>query len=124
MKKNGLTTAANQREEEPVLITSTGAIFEEFLPKESESGMSQMSTKEVCNALTNLPMTWFANEETIFSPFPNFFLQGLKERTLGKGKTFRASRKIKKYDEDFDPKSFATETAVDVYTKAHMALSE
>jgi len=95
MKKNGLTTAANQREEEPVLITSTGAIFEEFLPKESESGMSQMSTKE-----------------------------GLKERTLGKGKTFRASRKIKKYDEDFDPKSFATETAVDVYTKAHMALSE
>ena len=54
----------------------------------------------------------------------DFFLQGLKERTLGKGKTFRASRKIKKYDEDFDPKSFATETAVDVYTKAHMALSE
>ena len=55
MKKNGLTTAANQREEEPVLITSTGAIFEEFLPKESESGMSQMSTKEVCNALPTKP---------------------------------------------------------------------
>ena len=70
------------------------------------------------------PDCQFANEEAIFSPFPNFFLQGLKERTLGKGKTFRASRKIKKYDEDFDPKSFATETAVDVYTKAHMALSE
>ena len=66
MKKNGLTTSANQREEEPVLITSTGAIFEEFLPKESESGMSQMSTKEVCNALPSLrPL--FANEETIFS---------------------------------------------------------
>ena len=57
MKKNGLTTSANQREEEPVLITSTGAIFEEFLPKESESGMSQMSTKEVCNALPTLPKT-------------------------------------------------------------------
>ena len=67
MKKNGLTTSANQKEEEPVLITSTGAIFEEFLPKESESGMSQMSTKEVCNALRSLLRPLFANEETIFS---------------------------------------------------------
>ena len=67
MKKNGLTTSANQKEEEPVLITSTGAIFEEFLPKESESGMSQMSTKEVCNALPSLLRPLFANEETIFS---------------------------------------------------------
>lgn len=94
MKKMGVITPAQiNPSETPILITSTGAIFEPFTPKETESGS-------------------FLSKEK------------LKEKTLGKGKTFRATRKIRRFDDDWDPRVFAEQTSVEVYTKAHKALSE
>jgi len=93
MKKNGIFTPAQvNSSENPLLITSTGAIIEAFAPKESEV---KLLTKE-----------------------------GMKAKTLGKGKTFRATRKLRRYDDDWDPKIFAEQTAPDIYIKAHKALSE
>ena len=48
----------------------------------------------------------------------------MKDKAFGKTKTFRATRKIRKFDDDFDPRTFGTEVAVDIYVRAHKALSE
>ena len=46
-------------------------------------------------------------------PFDEFFLiQGAKKQVsalTSKGKSFNATRKIRRFDDDFDPKTFATE---------------
>merc|ERR1719232_244302 len=60
-KKLGVYQPANtDTSEKPLLITSTGVILEPFQPKESEPGMSSLLTKE-----------------------------GMKDKTVGKTKTFR-----------------------------------
>ena len=54
-----------------------------------------------------------------------FFPQGAKQRTLvaqRKTKTLLAVRKIRKYDEAFDPRTFVEE-AQDVYIQAHKLLA-
>ena len=47
----------------------------------------------------------------------------IKDKTLKMGKSFRATRKIRKYDDDFDPRAFAS-IAEEIYIKAHSALAE
>ena len=60
-------------------------------------------------------------------PFDEFFLmQGAKKQVsalTSKGKSFNATRKIRRFDDDFDPKTFATATALDTYIKAHQAMA-
>lgn len=54
------------------------------------------------------------------------FLQGAKqsvELLSKKSKSMLAARKIRKYDEDFEPKEFSEE-AHNIYIKAHTALAE
>ena len=46
----------------------------------------------------------------------------LKDKTLKMGKSFRATRKIRKYDDEFDTRAFAS-IAEDIYIKAHSALA-
>ena len=47
----------------------------------------------------------------------------LKDGGMGWGKSLRAKRKMRRYEDDFDETEFA-EKAVDIYIKAHEALAE
>ena len=98
LKKQGvLPTAPNQ--EFPMYLASSGAAFDEYIPPESDAKASIISgTKQ-----------WL-QEKTV-------------DPTKKKYKTFKAVRRIRNYDEDFDPRKWVDE-AQEIYIEAHRALAE
>lgn len=53
--------------------------------------------------------------------------QGAKQRVTAittRGSTFKAVRKVRSFDDDFDPRGFAEDLAQEIYVKAHKALSQ
>jgi len=96
MKKQGMMHPVPSVAEAPLYIGATGAVIEPFTPPETDS-YADLITKE------------------------GAMKQGsaIKSKT----KTFRATRKVRGYDDEFDPKKFATTTALDIYIKAHQALA-
>ena len=66
------------------------------------------------------------NDDNEFQPVHFFSTQGASNKVsavTGKGKTFMAVRKIRQFEENFDPKEFG-ETAQDIYIKAHKAMAK
>ncbi len=63
---------------------------------------------------------------TIILPWP-IFVQGAKQRSydqvMRRGKSYRAVRKVRNFEEDFDPRTFVDE-AQQIYIDAHKCLSE
>eukprot|EP00095_Tigriopus_kingsejongensis_P006373 maker-scaffold42_size484952-snap-gene-3.27 protein:Tk06373 transcript:maker-scaffold42_size484952-snap-gene-3.27-mRNA-1 annotation:"probable 39s ribosomal protein mitochondrial precursor" len=93
-KRSGLHPPS-QEKEQPMYMASTGAYMDEFVVPEGDGRASILSK------------------------------QGAKDSALTvqkKGKTLLATRKIRKYDDDFDAGRFP-EDALDIYTKAHEALA-
>merc|ERR1719184_213210 len=82
-------------QEAPMFLGATGAIIDEYQPPAAD-GYAQLLTKE-----------------------------GAKKQVsslTSKGKTFRATRKIRQFDDEFDPKAFGS-LALETYIKAHKALA-
>ncbi|KAG5676104.1 hypothetical protein PVAND_005958 [Polypedilum vanderplanki] len=94
MKKRGIAPPRPYMER-PFYISSTGGIFEPYVPPEGDGKVS--SVKGV--------------------------IKEKAEFVEKKGKSWTAIRKIRSYDEDFESKEFA-EQAQDIYIKAHEALVE
>lgn len=95
MKRMGMFPAKNTMETQ-FFMASTGAVFDPYVPPEGD-GRSSLLSKE-----------------------------GAKERmslVTGKGKSLMATRKLKKYDEDFSNQGFI-DLAQDIYIKAHEALAK
>ena len=96
MKKLGMLQPRAPLQEVPMFIASTGVNFDAYSPPEEDSAVR------------------------IFSK------AGAKERVgkiTSKGKSFKATRKIRSFDEDFDPKTFGSEVAQQIYIDAHKCLS-
>jgi len=97
MKKLGLKPPpASPYTEKPTYISSTGTLLDSYVPPEGDGKASLVSTTKA---------------------------KQLQEAAFGKGKTMSSVRKIRKYDEDFDPRVFAEE-AQQIYIDAHRALAE
>jgi len=94
MKKMGIEPSTPYQEK-PFYIGSTGAILDEYVPVEGDGKASLISREGGKQAVD------FAK---------------------GKGKTMSSVRKIRKYDEDFDPRTFVDE-ALEIYKAAHDCLA-
>jgi len=95
MKKMGVAPMS-QYQEKPTYISSTGTIIDQYVPAEGDGKASIISltgTKQVAS------------------------------KVQGKGKTMSSVRKIRKYEDEFDPKEWV-EQAEDIYKKAHEALAD
>jgi len=95
MKKLGIAPST-PAQEKPIYISSTGTLIDEYVPPEGDGKASLISAA------------------------------GAKQVTdvvKGKGKTMRSVRKIRSYQEDFDPRDWVEE-AEQIYINAHNALSE
>lgn len=60
------------------------------------------------------------------SEFYVVFMQGLKQvgtRIEKKSKSYLTVRKIRSYDEDFDPELFARDVAQDIYIDLHKTMA-
>jgi len=95
MKKMGLEPPS-QYSEKPLYISSTGAILEAYVPPEGDGKASMISTSKA---------------------------KEVAEKGKGKGKTMLSVRKIRSYDEDFDPREWVDE-AMEIYIAAHKALAD
>lgn len=93
MKKRGIEPPRPYFER-PFFISSTGGIFEPYVPPEGDGKRTSV--------------TGFIKDKTEF--------------VEKKGKSWNAIRKIKNYDEDFDKTEFA-QHAQDIYLKAHELLA-
>lgn len=93
MKKRGIVPPRPYMER-PFYISSTGGIFEPYVPPEGDGKTSSITG----------------------------VLKEKAEFVEKKGKSWNAVRKIRSYDEDFDTKDFALQ-AQDMYIKAHEALA-
>nr|CAG4645807.1 EOG090X0DDP [Lynceus sp. MCZ IZ 141354] len=93
MKEKGILPH-RQWLERPTFISSTGGVFEPYVPPEGDGKLSAIS---VSGAKQNL------------------------EFVSKKGKSMMAVRKIRQFDDDFEPKEFA-QLAQEIYLKAHEAL--
>ena len=94
MKKMGIEPSAPYSEK-PFYISSTGAILEAYVPAEGDGKASLLSTEGAKQML---------------------------DKGKGKGKTMSSVRKIRSYEEDFDPRTFVDE-AMEIYIAAHKALA-
>jgi len=95
MKRLGEAPLRERYSEKPLYLSCTGGVLDDYVPPEGDGKASVVST------------------------------EGAKQRTLvaqRKTKTLLAVRKIRKYDEAFDPRTFA-EQAQDVYIQAHKLLA-
>ncbi|ESO10831.1 hypothetical protein HELRODRAFT_72310, partial [Helobdella robusta] len=95
MKKEGMTPP-RRFQERPIIIASTGSVFEPYVPPEGDGLASRLSGKGAKQRLTELEM---------------------------KGKSFLQLRKIKPYEENFDIKVFA-EKSLDIYKEAMKLLEK
>lgn len=94
MKKIGVSPPS-EYSEKPTYISSTGVVIDQYVPVEGDGKASLISltgTKQVT------------------------------DKVKGKGKTMMSIRKIRKYEDEFDPKEWVGE-AEDIYIKAHEALA-
>nr|CAG4648877.1 EOG090X0DDP [Polyphemus pediculus] len=82
--------------EKPIFLSATGGVFEAYVPPEGDGKVSVLSKEGAKQSL-------------------EFFSK--------KSKSMLAVRKIRSFDEDFDPKEFS-EVAQQLYIKAHKALAE
>jgi len=94
MKKIGIEPSVPYTEK-PFYISSTGAILDAYIPAEGDGKASLLSKKGA---------------------------QEIYDKSKGKGKTMRSVRKIRSYEDDFDPRNF-TEEALEIYIAAHNALA-
>lgn len=94
-KKMGVAPLSSYQER-PVYISSVGALLDEYIPPEGEGKASLLSVSK--------------GSET-------------KDLMKSKGKTMLAMRKIRKYEEDFDPRDWVNEAMV-VYMEAHKAMAD
>lgn len=92
--------------ERPITVASTGGILDEYKPKEGSAKIDWMDKEAT-------------TEETGWSVSKAFG----KAKDKGLAKTFRASRKIRTFDDNFDGSSFATQEGTEVYINAHKALA-
>jgi len=95
LKKSGEAPLRERYTEKPLYLSCTGGVLDDYVPPEGDGKASVVST------------------------------EGAKQRTLvaqRKTKTLLAVRKIRKYDEAFDPRTFV-EQAQDVYIAAHKLLA-
>ena len=100
----------SQYTEVPVHIAATGAVFEEFNPPEGDTNPDLISK--------------LSPEESESSGWKERIKEKLGASVeKAKSKTFRATRKIRKFDDNFDPSSFASQEAKEVYINAHKALA-
>jgi len=95
MKKMGVEPPS-QYSEKPLYISSTGAILEAYVPPEGDGKASLISTSKAKEVM---------------------------DKGKGKGKTMLSVRKIRSYDEDFDPREWVDE-AMEIYIEAHKALAD
>ncbi|KAK8729209.1 hypothetical protein OTU49_008677, partial [Cherax quadricarinatus] len=95
MKEKGIQPT-RPWQEKPIVISSTAGTFEPYVPPEGDGKLSTTSK---------------AGAKQKFQ-----FLEK-------KGKSMMAIRKIRQYDEDFDPKDFAEE-AQKIYIDTHKALAD
>jgi len=95
MKEQGLLPPRSWVEK-PVFISSTSGIFEPYVPPEGDGKLSALSLGRA--------------------------KQGMEFLTK-KSKSMLAVRKIRSFDDDFDPKMFPQECQ-DIYMKAHEALAK
>ena len=92
--------------ETPVYIASTGAVFEEFRPPEGDGNWNVDRITD-----TTEPSSWSLSKT----------LRSSLEKA--KSKTFRATRKIRTLDDNFDASNFAMHEGKEVYINAHKALA-
>ncbi len=95
MKKAGRPAPDGEHDERPMYVSCMGAVVDEYVPPEGD-GKASIVSKE-----------------------------GAKQTAIAaqaKTKTVIAVRKIRKYDEHFDPRAFAAEEAQEIYVKSHEAL--
>jgi len=95
MKKMGVNPPS-QYQEKPMYISSTGAVLDPYVPPEGDGKASLISTDKA--------------KEVV-------------DKGKGKGKTMSSIRKIRSYDEDFDPREWVDE-AMEIYIAAHRALAD
>lgn len=95
MKKLGVQPPSPYMEK-PMYISSMGAVVEEYVPPEGDGKASLVSLEK-------------AGQMT--------------DAVKGKGKSMMSIRKIRKYEEDFDPKEWVEE-AMEIYINAHRALAD
>merc|ERR1711864_29521 len=82
--------------ERPIYISSMGAVVDEYVPPEGDGRASLVSTEKAVQ---------------------------IADAVKGKGKSMMSVRKIRKYEEDFDPKEWVEE-AQEIYLNAHRALAD
>jgi len=95
MKKAGIQPPTPYMER-PVYISSMGAVIDEYVPPEGDGKASLVSTEKVGQ---------------------------VTDKVKGKGKSMMSVRKIRKYEDDFDPKVWVEE-AQETYIAAHRALAD
>ena len=93
--------------EVPFTVASTGALFEEYKPTEGNTKIDWMDKSE-------------DTEESSGWSLKKAFG---KAKEKGLAKTFRATRKIRTFDDNFDGSSFPTQEGTEVYINAHKALA-
>lgn len=96
LKKRGETPLRERYSEKPLYVSCTGGVVDDYVPPEGDGKASLVST------------------------------EGAKQKALvaqRKTKTLLAVRKIRKYDEGFDPRSFV-DHAQEVYIAAHKLLAD
>ena len=109
LKLKGLLPPSHYQEA-PVHIAATGAIFEEFNPPEGDSNPDLISK--------------ISPEESESSGWKDRIKEKLGASVeKAKSKTFRATRKIRTFDDNFDASSFGSQEAKEVYINAHKALA-
>jgi len=95
MKKIGLEPPSYYNEK-PFYISSTGALLDAYVPPEGDGKASLISTSGA---------------------------KQIGDKVKGKGKTMSSIRKIRSYEEDFDPREWVDE-AMETYVAAHRALAD
>lgn len=94
MKKLGLSPAT-MWQEKPIYISSTGTIIDQYVPPEGDGKASLVSAAGA---------------------------KQVTDRVKMKGKTMNSVRKIRSYEDEFEPKKWVEE-ALEIYIEAHRALA-
>ena len=92
--------------ENPITIAATGAIFDEYKPTEGKTEID-----------------WMDDDKTEESSSWSLKKAFGKAKEKGLAKTFRATRKIRSFDDNFDGSTFPSQEATEVYINAHKALA-
>lgn len=101
----------SQYSENPVYLAATGAIFEEYEPPDGDGKADWPGgTKEKYSEKSE-DSSWGLTKSV------------RSQLEKAKAKTFRATRKLRTFDDNFDASSFASQEAQEIYINAHNALA-